>query len=75
MVISELKDRHGRSFTKSEDFDRICQDFYKDLHKHNGIKEEAFLSVMEGVPATFTTAMNESLAKEVSEKELWGAVN
>ena len=75
MVISELKDRHGRSFIKSEDLDIIYQDFYKDLYKHKDIEEEAFLSVMEGVLATFTTAMNESLAKEVSEKELRGAVN
>ena len=30
---------------------------------------------MEGVPATFTPAMNEVLAKEITERELRGAVN
>ena len=28
MVITELKDKHGKSFTKKEDLDRICLDFY-----------------------------------------------
>ena len=74
-MIAELKNRHGWSFTKIEDLDRICQDFYKDLYGHKDIEEEAFLTVMGKIPATFTTAMNKSLAKEVSKRELRGAVN
>ena len=75
MVITELKDKHGRSFTKMEDLDSICQDFYQDLYRHKDIEEEALLEVIEGVPAIFTPAMNEVLVKEVSERELRGAAN
>ena len=75
MVITELKDKHGRSFTKKEDLDRICQDFYQDLYRYRDIEEEALQEVMEGVPATFTPAMNEMLGKEILEQELRGAVN
>ena len=75
MVIMELKDKHRRSFIKRNDLDRICQDFYQDLYRHEDIEEEALIKMMEGVPATFTPAMNEVLVKEVSERELRGAVN
>ena len=75
MVIMELKDEHGRSFIKRNDLDRICQDFYQDLYRHEDIEEKALIKMMEGVLATFTPAMNEVLVKEVSERELRGAVN
>ena len=75
MVITKFKDKHGWSFTKNEDLDRICLDFYQDLYRHRVIEEEALLEVMEGVPATFTPAMNEVLGKEILERELRGAVD
>ena len=74
-TISKLKDRRGRCFTKREDLERIIKDFYEELYTHKEISEEALEKVMEGVPATFTNAMNGELSKEITERELRGAVN
>lgn len=72
-VITELKDMHGRIFTKREDIDTICHDFYALLYKHKPIREEAMREVFEGFTSTFTKAMNATLMEEMTEKEL-GAV-
>jgi hypothetical protein len=61
--------------TKRKDLEKITKDFYEDLYVHKGISEEAFIKVMEGVPATFTNAMNEALRKEIMEKKLRRTVN
>ena len=72
-IIAELKDRQGRSFTKREDLERICLDFYKDLYIHKEIIEEALTEITEGLPALFTEAMNEALDQEIMEEELRSA--
>ena len=46
-IISELRDEHGRCFTRKEDLDKICLDFYSNLYKHKEILEEAFEVVAE----------------------------
>ena len=73
-VLSELRDKHGRCFNKKEDLDKICYDFYKDLYGHKEVSEGALEEVFEGFQATFTEAMNESLTKEITERELGGVV-
>ena len=73
-IISELRDNQGRSFTKNEDLEEICLDFYKNLYKHKGILEGALNEVFEGLPATFTCKMNDALAKDITERELSTAV-
>lgn len=74
-AISELKDGRGRCFTKNEDLERNIKDFYEELYAHEDISEETLARVMEGVTATFTNAINETLSKEITENELQGAVN
>lgn len=49
--------------------------FYKGIYAHKDISEEALTRTLEGLPATFTNAMNESLTKKITEKELSHAVN
>ena len=44
------------------------------MYKHKDISEDALNEVMEGFPALFTNDMNESLAKEFTDKELSSAV-
>ena len=73
-IISELKDKHGRIFTKSEELGQICLDFYQDLYQHKGVSEEAIREILEGLPRTFTEDMNTSLSKEITEAELSAAV-
>ena len=72
--ITELKDKQGQSFTRKEDLENICYDFYRDLYKHKDICESTLNEVMEGFLATFTNNMNDSLAKDITEKELSSAV-
>ena len=50
--------------TKIEDLEMICFDFYKDLYSHKKIVDEALMKVTEGLPPTFTDAMNEALDKK-----------
>ena len=69
-AILELKDNHGRSFTKREDLDRICHDFYKKLYQHKEIMEGALLEVFKGFPDMITQAMCEPLMRDITEKEL-----
>ena len=58
-----------------EDLERITKNFYEELYTYKEISEEVLEKVMEGVPATFTNAMNVGLSKEITERELRGAVN
>ena len=74
-VILELKEQYGRNFTKREDLERICQYFYKDLYTHKNISEEVLTRTLEGLPATVTNAMNESISKKITVKELSQVVN
>lgn len=74
-MISELKNSYERSFTKREDLKKICQGFYNDLYAHKDISEKALTRTLEGLPATFTNIMNESLNKEITENELSQAIN
>ena len=73
-VISELEDTHGRSFTKREDLERICLDFYKQLYQHKEITEETLTEVFEGFPDMITEAMYGPLRRDITEKELFTAV-
>lgn len=73
-IISELRDNQGKSFTKKEDLEKICLDFYQNLYKYKEISEGAMNEVLEGLPATFTCDMNETLSKDITEKELSAAV-
>ena len=73
-IISELKDKHGRIFTKSEEIGQICLEFYQDLYQHKGVSEEAIREILEDLPRTFTEYMNTSLSKEITEAELSSAV-
>lgn len=41
---------------------------------HRDISDEALRKAMKGFPATFTDAMNESLEKDTTEKELSSVV-
>lgn len=69
-VITELQDNHGRIFTKKEDLDSICHAYYKQLYKHKPIREEAMREVFVDFTPTFSEAMNEALAQEITESEL-----
>ena len=73
-IISELKDKYGRIFTKSEELGQICLDFYQDLYQHKGDSEEAIKKILEDLPRTFTVDMNTSLSEEITEAELSSAV-
>ena len=73
-IVSELRDNQGRSFTKRKDLEEICLDFYKKIYKHKEILEGAMNEVLDGLPATFTCDMNETLSKDITEKELLAAV-
>ena len=73
-LITELKDMQGKSFTKREDIERICYDFYKELYTHRDISEVALGEALEGFPTTFTDDINKSLAKDITEEELSRAV-
>ena len=53
-IILELRDNQGMNFTKKEDLEAICLDFYKNLYKHREILEGAINEVLEGLLATFT---------------------
>ena len=57
-----------------EDLERICYDFYRNLYKHMDISKVALNEVMKRLPATFMNDMNESLAKDITKKELSNAV-
>ena len=73
-VLSELKDKHGRRFTRREDLDTICYNFYKNLYGHKEVSEEAIMEVFSSFRASFSEEMNASLTKEISERELGGIV-
>lgn len=74
-VISELRDNQGRSFTRKEDLEAICLDFYKKLYEHKEVSEEAINEVLDGLLATFTCDMNMTLVKDISESELSAVVS
>ena len=73
-VLSELMDKHGRRFTKRDDLDTICYDFYKNLYGHKEVSEEAIMEVFTGFRVSFSEEMNASLTKEITERELGGVV-
>lgn len=73
-VISKLRDNYGRSFTKKEDLEKICLDFYKDLYKYKEILERTLNKILEDLPAIFTYDMNGLLSRDVMEKELSSAI-
>ena len=73
-VISEIKDRRGRIFTKREDLEGICHNFYQDLYAHKEITEEAMAKALEGFSTTFPPAIIEAISKEITEEELGHAV-
>ena len=63
-------DKHGRYFTRKEDLDTICYDFYKNLYEYKEVSEETLMDVFERFQATFREEMNASLTKEITEKKL-----
>jgi hypothetical protein len=38
-IILDFKNTHGRWFTKREDMDRICHDFYTNLYMYHDISK------------------------------------
>lgn len=73
-VITELKDIYGSIFTRREDLDRICYDFYQKLYVHKEISEETIKEVFIGFPVTFINEMNVSITRAITEEELGAAV-
>lgn len=73
-IISVLKDKHGRIFTQKKIMERICHDFYKELYRHKEASEGAIQEVLQGFPAKFTDAMNVTLTREITKKELSSAL-
>ena len=73
-IISELKAKHGRSFTRKEDLGEICLNFYQTLYKYKAISSEGMREVLEDLPPTFTIDMNMLLVKAITEKELLTAI-
>ena len=73
-VLSELRDKHGRSFNKMIDLNSICFNFYKNLYGLKKVSEEAIMEVFIGFRALFTEEMNASLTREITERELGGVV-
>lgn len=70
-VISELRDNQGRCFTNHGELEKICLDFYKNLYQYKKkISKLALGEVLEDLLVTFTTSMNETLSRELTEKEL-----
>lgn len=55
----ELQDNHGRSFTKREDLDSICLNFYKNFYQYKEVSEDALKEVLEDLLVTFMVSMNE----------------
>lgn len=53
---------------------RICHDFYKELYRHKDVPEGAIREVLQGFPAKFMNAMNVTLTREITEKELSSAL-
>lgn len=74
-IIFELRDNKGRSFNRREDLETICLDFYKNFYKYKETSEGAINEVLEGLPATFTGDMNETLANDITERELAVAIS
>lgn len=52
---------------KKKDLEKIYLDFYKDVYQHREILEGALSEVMEGLPITFTWAMNDLLEREITD--------
>lgn len=69
----ELRDKHGRIFTKKEDLEQICFAFYQQLYGHKEIVGEAMREVLEDLPSIFTDDMNVPLAKPITNKKLLAA--
>lgn len=61
IAITELQNPHGRIFTKREDLELICHNFYAQLYKSKPISEEAMREVFEGFTPFSIDAMNETL--------------
>lgn len=72
-VISELRDNHGRCFTKREDLEQICLAFYQQLYGHKEISGKAMREVLDDLLEIFTDDMNVPLAKPITNKELLAA--
>ena len=60
-VIIELKDNHGRVFTKREELDKIC----KQLRWHDQLIDQK-----AGLPCHVQRAINDTLTHEVAHSEL-----
>ena len=73
-IIAELRDNQGRCFTRKEDLQVICLDFYQNLYRHKDISREAMREILEGMPTTFTCDMNTQLSRPLTDKELSGAI-
>lgn len=74
VVVSKLRDKQGKIFMKKEDHGKICLDFYKDLYEYKTILEDALREVMNDLLAIFLGDMNESVEREIAEKELSPAI-
>ena len=67
-IISELKDNYGSRFTRKEDLEEICLNFYQKLYGYREILGEAMQEVLDGLPAMFTGDMNVILTKQLRRR-------
>jgi hypothetical protein len=47
-IILELKDNYGRRFTRKEDLEGICLNFYQKLYSYEAILGAAMQEVLDG---------------------------
>ena len=74
-IISELRDKFGRSFTKREQLEQICLDFYKNLYQHKNVSKNDIRKILVDLQMSFTVDTNASFSKKITDKELSSAVH
>ena len=57
-----------------EDLEKIYFYFYENLYQHKEILEDTLREVLEGLPSTFTEAMNDSMSQEITERTFLGKI-
>ena len=66
--MSELKDSNGQIFTKSEDLEQICLDFYQTLYQYKPISEEALREVFKGFPGMILQGVSKLLCRNYTQQ-------
>ena len=68
--MTELKDNHRRIFTRQEDLQNMCYEYYKKLYQHKEISEEAMDEVFKDFLGMILQATSETLMRDITEREL-----